>query len=252
MKNVTILLYHHINHIPEEHDPFRISVPEANFIQQIEYLVKNNFNCLHLSEIVDAFLHRKELPPRTVAITFDDGIRDNYENAFPILKHYNLPATIFLVADKIGGHSDWDEFAVPLCDWDDIFEMQKNGVYFGSHTHTHADLKALEPEEIHVELSESKQVLEDALNHPVDLVAYPYENVNEHAIEIASRCGYLAAFGEDVLPESQYNLWRTEIGTDDTLKDFAFKVSPWGMRYRQLKRTLRPVKRATQTITSLR
>ena len=92
-----ILLYHRVN---DERHPFFGGLPTASFAAQMEALARW-FRVLPLAEAVERAA-RRELPPRAVAITFDDGYRDNYENALPILKRLRLPATIFLTTDFIG------------------------------------------------------------------------------------------------------------------------------------------------------
>jgi len=111
--------------------------------------------------------------------------------------------------------------------WDQIYEMQEGGIYFGSHTCTHPRLHRIPLPEAHREMSEAKKILEKKLQRPVELFAYPYENFNHDIFRLAEECGYLAAFGAHYLPENRYNYWRIECGKKDTLDKFAFKVSRW-------------------------
>jgi peptidoglycan/xylan/chitin deacetylase (PgdA/CDA1 family) len=91
-----ILRYHRVN---DENDPIFGAVPVKMFEKQMEVLA-NYFNVLPLEELVERTLHR-DIPPAAIAITFDDGYRDNYENSFPILKRFGLPATIFLATGPL-------------------------------------------------------------------------------------------------------------------------------------------------------
>jgi peptidoglycan/xylan/chitin deacetylase (PgdA/CDA1 family) len=103
--NVQILVYHRVN---DDRDPFFPGTPVKVFRQQMEYLAAN-YNVTSLEDAVDGMV-RKDVPDNVVVITFDDGYRDNYINAFPILKDLSLPATIFLATDSIGsGRALWHD-----------------------------------------------------------------------------------------------------------------------------------------------
>ncbi len=95
--NVQILAYHRVN---DDHDRYFSGMPLEAFRKQMEYLA-DNFNVCSLEEAVER-MTRKDVPDNTVVITFDDGYRDNYLSAFPILKDLSIPATIFLATDAIG------------------------------------------------------------------------------------------------------------------------------------------------------
>lgn len=105
MYNLQILTYHAIN---DQHDPFFAGVPVHVFAQQMDYLA-HHANVLPLAEAV-ARMQCKDLPANAVAVTFDDGYRDVYVNAFPIMQAYTIPATIFLATDSIGsGNILWHD-----------------------------------------------------------------------------------------------------------------------------------------------
>jgi peptidoglycan/xylan/chitin deacetylase (PgdA/CDA1 family) len=103
--SLQILTYHRVN---DERDPFFPGVPTAVFAAQMEYLARN-FTVCNLDDAVDA-LGRRDVPPNAVAVTFDDGYRDNYVHAFPILRAFGVPATVFLATDVIGsGRMLWHD-----------------------------------------------------------------------------------------------------------------------------------------------
>jgi peptidoglycan/xylan/chitin deacetylase (PgdA/CDA1 family) len=95
--NVQILVYHRVN---DDSDAFFPGTPIEVFKNQMEYLAEN-FNICSLDSAVEKMVS-KDVPDNTVVITFDDGYRDNYLNAFPTLKNLSIPATIFLATDAIG------------------------------------------------------------------------------------------------------------------------------------------------------
>lgn len=99
-RGITILAYHGVLDKPLPFDDWCF-ISEETFEQQVRYL-SENFNIVHLSEAV-AMLDRDDVDKPTAVITFDDGYQNNYSFAFPILKKYNAPATIYLVSDQMDG-----------------------------------------------------------------------------------------------------------------------------------------------------
>jgi peptidoglycan/xylan/chitin deacetylase (PgdA/CDA1 family) len=95
--SIQILAYHRIN---DEHDPFFPGIPTEVFARQMEYLA-SHFSVWPLSDLIEG-VQKRDVPGNAVAITFDDGYRDNYLNAFPILQQLSLPATVFLATEAIG------------------------------------------------------------------------------------------------------------------------------------------------------
>lgn len=95
--NLQILTYHRVN---DEYDPYFPATPVEVFSQQMEYIAKSYEVC-QLDEAVEQ-LGRRDLPDNALVITFDDGYRDNYMHAFPVVRSLNLPMTIFLATDVIG------------------------------------------------------------------------------------------------------------------------------------------------------
>lgn len=124
--HAVILLYHRVG--PLEDDWSSVPVNPAAFEQHLRYLAKN-FTILPLREIAQYLREHKPLPQKTAAITFDDGYKDNYLYAYPLLQKYGLPATVFLTA----GHIEKDD----LFWWDKV-----------SYLIEHTSLKALELPEI--------------------------------------------------------------------------------------------------------
>ena len=133
---------------------------------------------ISLRSLVDR-LERGDTLDRHLAITFDDGYRDNFEIAAPILERLSLPATFFLVSQWIG--SDvvpwWDrELGVrhPWMTWDQARELRRRGFDIGAHTRTHANLGEVRGDVAREEIAGARRELERQLGEPVDLFAYPY------------------------------------------------------------------------------
>lgn len=134
-RNVQILTYHRVN---DEQNPFFPATPTTVFTRQMEFL-SSCFNILSLGEAV-ARLKHKDIPDNAVVITFDDGYKDNYLHAFPVLKKFSVPATIFLATDAIGsGRMLWHDQVFSA------FRETKKSVLsdYGEHSKTYS-LRTLE------------------------------------------------------------------------------------------------------------
>jgi peptidoglycan/xylan/chitin deacetylase (PgdA/CDA1 family) len=123
----------------------------------------------------------------SVYLTFDDGTSDFLDRAWPIIRKFNFPVTLFIVAENIGkpGYLTLTQ----------LKELLLSGlVTIGSHTLTHSFLPDLSHEDIDYELSKSKAMIEELLGIKVELLAYPWGGFNSYVKDAARRLGYLAAF----------------------------------------------------------
>ena len=181
-----ILTYHSIS---EGDSPLKIS-PRL-FLEQMEWL-RANVRVAPLAEVVVALAERKPLPERTVALTFDDGFRDFYSFAAPVLRRFGFPATIFLPTGYCGrtnswpGQPDWVSKEA-LLDWQQVAELAHNGFSFGAHSVNHPVLPALSAEEAEHEIAGSKAQIEEHTRQRVDLFAYPYGRWSPSVRDIVSR-----------------------------------------------------------------
>ena len=165
---VPVLLYHKID-LPTADVKIRGAFTYPNkFERQISYLKKRGFEFFTASEIANFFAENGEFPPKAIAITFDDGWKDNYRNAFPILKKYGAKATIFLVPTCIGQTTDKvtadGEGEREHLSEQDILEMSQSGIEFASHSFNHKLFNKITPEEIEFEVTESKKFIENLTN----------------------------------------------------------------------------------------
>jgi peptidoglycan/xylan/chitin deacetylase (PgdA/CDA1 family) len=273
--NFIILMYHRVldeNDIERDHVQAGIVVAPQVFAKQMAFL-SENYNLRSLEELA-VFLKKNQSPPsKSVVITFDDGWRDNYLYAYPIMKKYNVPATIFLTTDymntdgifwfaevgmilakrkiapeRLSGilerarktsenisrpqSTDFDESWRDTIDndrfieelkqfnhetlvsvieelrkesgisssrsttdrqtlnWNEILEMQEDGIDFGSHGCSHRILTGLDLDEVKRELIESKRVLEEKTGRTISLFAYPNGDFNEEIKELVRETGY--------------------------------------------------------------
>ena len=188
-----VLMYHNIGIPPKEVALKSLYVTPRMFRFQMWYLKTSGFKVVSLHEIL-SFINGKNSPKRLAAITFDDGYQDFYDNAFPVLKTYKFPSTVFLVSDLVGKESLWDSRGKErLLHWDSILEMKDAGVVFGSHSKTHPFLSRLSWNELTDEIRGSKIMLEERLKNPVDFFCYPNGDYDNRVLETVAAAGYKGA-----------------------------------------------------------
>jgi peptidoglycan/xylan/chitin deacetylase (PgdA/CDA1 family) len=166
-----------------------------------------------------------------IAITFDDGYRDNLTVALPILEKYQLPMTLFVAAGFIGS----DGYLTA----DDIRTMASHPlVTIGSHGFSHRHSTMLSMTDARFELVESKKMLEEITKNKIDLLAYPYGDCNSEIEGLSRDCGYAAAWSVWSERNTEFSRWRVPLGRNDNLLRFIAKVSPF---YFPIKRYIKPV-----------
>lgn len=183
-EQAVVLMYHSISGHSDE-----FTVSPAVFEQQMSYLSENGIPVIALSELVRRLRSRETLGG-AVVITFDDGYRDNYTNAFPILKKYGFPATIFVVTDSIGTTDDTFEYLSVS----EIKEMAASGLIdIEPHTKTHPHLSREPVERQRDEVIGSKQAIEAITGESATLFAYPYGDGDHTTITVVRESGFEAA-----------------------------------------------------------
>lgn len=194
--NALIICYHRVKN---EADSYLRPTKVSDFDHQMGYL-STQYHPMSLERMVQCLRDGVILPPRAIAITFDDGYRDNYESAYPVLQKYRVPATIFLATDFIetGVLPAWEkghytgEKALMLS-WGQVREMSDAGVSFGSHTLSHPLLTRIPRKRYEHELCRSKEIIEQQIGRPVTLFAYPSGDFNRETEEAVRQAGYDAA-----------------------------------------------------------
>ncbi len=225
--SVPVLMYHRICEMtPQEsrnrflHD---LSVSPSDFEAQVKYLKDEGYNFLTVSEIEFALQNGYPLPSKSIALTLDDGYKDNFSEAMPILAKYGAKATIFMVTDNFG--------RADRLTWSNAREMLRKEISFQSHTKSHPDLTQLSDKQLNHELSDSKLILEQGLNIVVSSVAYPAGEFDKRVISMCKRTGYSAAWkkgGGPVEPQNAskpYELPRIRIHGRTDFAKFKKRVS---------------------------
>ncbi len=207
------------------------TVPPEIFERQMAIL-QARWKPVPLMELVERLEKGGPLDRRAVALTFDDGTEDTFTHAFPILEKYQIPATVFVIADNVGRPGSLQP--------DQVRKMRSAGIEIGSHTLHHAYLPSLTPEQVREELAGSRKKLE-ALGGSVESLSYPAGGFSRQVIEEARRAGYRAACttnrGFRRFPIDRWALRRIALHSSAR--------SPWGLwirccGYYGLNRRLRP------------
>jgi peptidoglycan/xylan/chitin deacetylase (PgdA/CDA1 family) len=215
---VPVLTYHSI--APEWFEPLN-NVQPGHFVQQMAYLRKQGYKVLSLAEFIDAQKSGREHDRKSVVVTFDDGYENNYLSAYPVLKKYSIPGTIFVEVAHLGtaGYFSWEQAK----------DMNAHGIDIESHTLVGAYLPALTREQAVIQITESKRVLEDKLGHRVRFFAYPVGGFSEDVKQIVREAGYEAAVttnrGYARVPRDLYELKRIRIKDSDGDFQLWFKLS---------------------------
>ncbi|CAM3614982.1 polysaccharide deacetylase family protein [Nocardioides marinus] len=176
-----------------------LSTSETAFEQHLDLLEERDARVLPLCEAVER-LALGSLPPRAVALTFDDGYASVVETAWPLLRKRDMPATLFVCSEYLPGTQrfDWDTTEPVherhrVATAEQIVDAHAEGLDIGSHTRTHPWLPALDDEALAHELLESREVLEDLVRVPVRTLAYPTGGWDRRVRAAAARAGYTAA-----------------------------------------------------------
>lgn len=212
-----ILLYHHVSNQREDS---RYFVSPVEFKRQMESLKLWGYTPIPLSLMVTALAEGALLPERPVVITFDDGYRDVYQHAFPILQEYGFVAAVYVISEQIGvrGYLTFDQLA----------ELVRAGWELGSHTKTHANLR-LAGVRLSEEILGSRGDLETLFGVPVMSFSYPYGSTTAAIRKLVEESGYAAAVGLGGLVEhterTRFYLSRIEVQNGHDLNKFGELLS---------------------------
>ena len=197
---IKVLAYHRVvtdDRIEPRYRMFATNVEV--FRSHLRILERNGFTAITFRDY-DLFVRGElNLPRRPVIISFDDGYRDTYELAFPILREYGMTASVFVVAAPKSPVNYWDRCdtypPAPLMTQSQILELHQAGFEIGSHSLTHARLTEVPREQAWDEITRSRMLLEILLNAPVRSFCYPYGLVTPPIKEIVRQAGYSVGVG---------------------------------------------------------
>lgn len=187
---VPILMYHYIGFNPDPKDTARdiLSTTPDKFKDEMKFLKDSGYTTITLDTLYAALKKQVKLPDKAIILTFDDGYIDFYYNAYPILKEFNFSATVFIPT----GLMDQG----PYLRWSQIKDMQSSGlISYGAHTIHHYSLTSISNDQVWIEISESKKVLEEKLGIPINFMSYPTGTSNSSVANLTQKAGYIGAVG---------------------------------------------------------
>ena len=219
--DVPVLVYHRVGSLPDVQTPtsVKLTVQPGVFAAQMAWLARHHFHAITVQQLYAALERRATLPSRPVLITFDDGYRDVLFNAEPVLRRLGMPATAFVITDRVSGADP------SFLTWQELRDLETDGFTIGSHTVHHLPLPSLSPTQVLAELTQSRATLERHLREPVDWFAYPDGAENASVVRLVRKAGYLLAFttqaGSTQYAREPLLLHRDEIARSDGLAGFA-------------------------------
>ncbi|GAB4421055.1 MAG: hypothetical protein Fur0044_18290 [Anaerolineae bacterium] len=222
---VPILMYHYLSVPPAGANVIRqdLSVTPDLFEAHLAYLRQAGYETISLEELSYALSQEATLPPKPIIITFDDGYRDHYENAFPLLRKYDYTATFFVFTQPI------DENNVDYLSWDMVKEMHQAGMEFGSHSYRHSDLSGRDVDFLVYEILGSKEAIEERIGEPVRFFCYPsgrYDGLTIKVLESANFWGAVTTqWGVEQSFNSRFELKRLRMRGNDTAETLAAKLA---------------------------
>ncbi|MFH7319417.1 polysaccharide deacetylase family protein [Desulfurivibrio sp. D14AmB] len=193
--DATIFIYHHFG---DDRYP-TTNVGMAEFKEQMAYLAAHDYAVIPLSELVEMLASPTPLPAKTVVITIDDGYRTTYSEAWPVLREYGFPFTVFLYVE--GLERRYSNYLT----WEQVAEMAAAGVDFQDHSYSHhrlADWPRGMTEDryrawIRDDLVKGAEILERRLGQRPRFFAIPYGEYNHIVLDEAQKLGYEAVFTQD-------------------------------------------------------
>lgn len=208
---MSVLVYHSIS-APPEPMPGDIDISPERFAQQLRWLSRSG-RVVPLTKTLAANEARGE-----IAITFDDGYRDNLTVALPLLEKFGVPMTLFVVAGFVDSPDYLSE--------EELREISRHPlITIGAHGLWHRHFNELAMDDARFELIESRRLLEDITRKPVDLMAWPYGECNQQLELLSAECGYRAAWSVWKGNNGAHCRWRVPLGRRDHLLRFIAKAA---------------------------
>lgn len=228
LPGLPVLMYHHItNELNGTRFP-KLRISTEAFARQLDTLQRLGYQTVTLGQAI-----RRGAPPNGVVLTFDDGFRNFYTHAWPLLKHRGMVATVFLVTNTLDGINTWDlvkgEPEERIMSRDEVRELAAQGVEFGGHTHTHMNLTTLDDRGLIREITGCQKVLSDLFGASSRVFSYPYGLWNKKVAQAVERAGFDAACvtqpGKLDNATPAYCVPRIIVKRSDNLLDFRLKLA---------------------------
>ncbi len=197
-----IIMYHYVEYVKDKGDTIRQreNINPATFEWQVKTLKENGYKFYFVKD-VPQLLKNDRISSRAAVITFDDGYRDFYTDAFPILKKYQVKSTVYVICDFIGGDNFMTE--------QQLKNVVKSGlVEIGAHTSDHLYLESMLKPSVEEQIAACKKDLETILKKDIETFAYPYGAFSQETVNEVKKASFSAAVS--VIPgivQSENNLF---------------------------------------------
>lgn len=215
--SLPVLNYHSIAADPDS----TLMLDPDKFAKQMDYLAKEGYTPLSISDFTLILEKRKPAPPKPVLLTFDDGYADNYEHALPVLKKHGFPATIFISPGVVGQDGYY-------LNWEQVKEMHEAGWDIEPHGMTHPHLPQLSAARQKEEITEARRQIEERLGTTADIFCYPYGEFNKQTLAILKEERFRYAFtiqqGRTTSAQQPLQLRRIYVNGQDSLPTWIKKL----------------------------
>lgn len=236
-RHIPVLMYHKVL-VEAENSQHKIYVTQKQFALHMSYLAKRGFTPITFK---DYFAFREgnyllsQFPRKPIFITFDDGYKNNLDNALPILHKHQFKAVLFALGDMELGCNQWDvnhgEPKHELMNAEQLKQIHQHGIEIGAHSMSHPDLTQLPSEQVYQELIQAKSNLEKLIGESVISFAYPYGYYNESVANLVKKTGFKCAVATDtgglLLEDDLFRIFRVNIMPRDKLIQIWKKTSSW-------------------------
>jgi len=214
----SILMFHRVN----DYGPDSLSMRVDVFDEMLRVL-KDEYRVVPLSSLTDSIEGKRKIEAGSVVITFDDGYRDNFLYAAPLLRKYQLPATFFVTSGYIGTDRvfPWDARSAvkfQLMNWEEVRELNRSGFEIGGHTANHVNLGVVPVDEAMKEIVGCKEKIEEQLGKRIAAFAYPFgrsDCIRDEILPIIREAGFrccCSGYGGKVTGENElFNLYRIPV-----------------------------------------
>ena len=187
---VPVLCYHNL--APQSKG--RMILAARVFEEQMRYLKNQGYRVINLREFVEFVSLKRQLPRRSVLLTFDDGYRSFLQYALPVLKELGFTATLFVYTDYVGAGGN-------AFSWADLKKLQQEGFDVQAHSKSHGDMVRAGSEpaneyerRLEAELTQPRTLFQKNLGFAPDILAYPYGRQDDAVVRRTRERGYTAAF----------------------------------------------------------
>jgi peptidoglycan/xylan/chitin deacetylase (PgdA/CDA1 family) len=187
-KKIPVLMFHYVRTVNQKQDVlgYNLSEDPQTFDKLLSSLEKKGYQTIHAADL----LNGTKLPDKPIILTFDDGYEDFYTTAWPELQKHGFTASEAIITGKM----QEDKLGVTYMNEQQVKDLDQHDIEILSHTVSHIDLDKATAERQQKELSDSKQILEKLLGHPVNGLVYPAGRYNQDTLKIAADLGYQIAF----------------------------------------------------------